>query len=200
MRSGTVSLYDQHASLYDRATRQIDRLLHQQRQQLLAHARGRVLDLAVGTGKNWCYYPADCQLWGIDLAAAMLQRARKRAQHVGRGVSLVQGDAGLLPYPDVSFDTVVCSLAACIFPEPIRVFQELRRVCAPTGHLLFLEHVRPPQPLLAALAEALTPVSAHLIGCHPNRPTVQYLQAAGLTVISQTTSLGGILVSVVAKP
>jgi ubiquinone/menaquinone biosynthesis C-methylase UbiE len=95
---------------------------------------------------------------------------------------------------------VVCTLAGCIFPDPVRVFQELRRVCTPTGCLLFLEHVRPPQPRLAALADAITPVTTQLIGCHPNRPTVQYLQGAGLTIVAQTTSLRGVLVSVVAEP
>jgi ubiquinone/menaquinone biosynthesis C-methylase UbiE len=200
MRSSTTALYDHHATLYDRATRLLDRLLHQQRQNLLAHARGRVLDVAVGTGKNLPYYPADCQVCGIDLATSMLQRAHKRAQHFGRVVSFVQGDAATLPYLDATFDTVVCTLAGCIFPDPVRVFQELRRVCVLTGSLLFLEHVRPPQPLLSVLADAITPVSAHLIGCHPNRPTVQYLQDAGLTIVAQTTSLGGVLVSVVAEP
>ena len=200
MPLGTPALYDQHASLYDLATHLLDYLLHQQRHNLLGHARGRVLDLAVGTGKNFPYYPPGCQLWGIDLAADMLLQARKRAQRLPCEVTLVRGDAANLPYRNGTFDTVVCTLAGCIFPDPVGVFQELRRVCTSTGTLLFLEHVRPPQPLLSALADVIAPISQRFVGCHPNRPTVQYLEAAGLTIDTQTTSFGGILVSVVARP
>lgn len=197
---GASQLYDQHASLYDRATQPLDQMLDEQRRQLLAHAHGRVLDIAVGTGKNLPFYPAECQLWGVDLAAGMLQRAQQRALLFGREIALVQGDAASLPYPDASFDTIVCTLGGCIFPDPIRTFQEFRRVCRATGRLLFLEHVRPPQPLLSLLADALTPISARVVGCHPNRPTVQYLQDAGLKLVNLTTSVAGILVSVIAKP
>lgn len=200
MRSHTKLLYDRYAIVYDNATQLLDQLLDPQRQHLLAYAHGRVLDLAVDTGKNLPYYPQNCHLWGIDLGTAMLQRTQRRAHRLGRGMVLVQGDAMKLPYPDSAFDTLVCTLAGCIFADPIRVFQELRRVCAPNGHLLFLEHVRPSQPLLGVLADAVTPLAVQLVGCHPNRRTVQNLQAAGLTIVAQTTSLGGLLVSVVAQP
>src|SRR5688572_26818323 len=53
------------------------------RRELLRRASGRVLEVAVGTGKNLRYYPRGCQITAVDLSPSMLAIARQRARRLG---------------------------------------------------------------------------------------------------------------------
>ena len=91
------------------------------RQWLGARARGRVLEVAIGTGLNLPFYPAaTTTITGIDLSPAMLAIARQRAADLGVQVDLHTGDAEALPFEDATFDTVVCALSLCTIPDPAR--------------------------------------------------------------------------------
>jgi len=83
------------------------------REWLGERARGRVLEVAIGTGRDLPHYPADVTITGIELSPAMLAIARQRAADLdpGREVTLREGDAEHLPFDDASFDTVVCALS-----------------------------------------------------------------------------------------
>jgi hypothetical protein len=50
---------------------------------------GEVLEVAVGTGKNLCYYPQDCRITAVDVSAEMLSLARKRAAKLSMGISFL---------------------------------------------------------------------------------------------------------------
>ena len=94
------------------------------RRSLLSRASGRVLEVAVGTGKNLpCYH--DCRITAIDLSSEMLNVARERAAKLSMHASLSLADAEVLPFADHSFDTVVSSLSTCTFPNPARVVREM---------------------------------------------------------------------------
>src|SRR5204863_3009932 len=69
-----------------------------------SQARGQVLEIAIGTGRNLPFYPANVQITGIEISPAMLEIARQRAQTLGRQIELVNGDAQALPFPDQHFD------------------------------------------------------------------------------------------------
>src|SRR5712691_5226462 len=58
------------------------------REWVCSQAKGDVLEIAVGTGRNFAYYPPDVHLTGIDLSASMLNIARQRADQLGRQVDL----------------------------------------------------------------------------------------------------------------
>ena len=88
------------------------------RQWLGERARGRVLEVAIGTGRNLPHYPTSATVTGIELSPAMLAIARQRAVDLGREVDLHEGDAEHLPCGDASFDTVVCALSLCTIPDP----------------------------------------------------------------------------------
>jgi SAM-dependent methyltransferase len=77
---------------------------------------GRTLEVAVGTGLNLLFYPADVELTGIDFSSAMLGAARRRAGQLGRAVGLREADAQALPFPDACFDTAVCTFSLCAIP------------------------------------------------------------------------------------
>jgi ubiquinone/menaquinone biosynthesis C-methylase UbiE len=106
----------------------------------LQQASGKVLEVAVGTGKNLNYYPRGCRIIAVDLSREMLNIARNRAAKLAKQVSFLVADAEALPFPDNSFDTVVSSVSTCTFPNPVAALKEIARVCRPEGKVLLLEH------------------------------------------------------------
>jgi ubiquinone/menaquinone biosynthesis C-methylase UbiE len=154
------------------------------KRKLLANARGRVLEIGVGTGLSFVHYPAIDELVGIEPAEQMLKRARKRARELGREVTLVQTPAETLPFEDDSFDTVVSLAVLCTVDDPKRALAEIRRVLRPNGRFVFLEHVRSSNPDLARWQDRLQrPWAWFVCGCHPNRRTLETIESSGFDVV-----------------
>jgi ubiquinone/menaquinone biosynthesis C-methylase UbiE len=107
-------------------------------------------------------------------------------------------DANALPFDDERFDTVTCSLALCTFTDPVRVMNEMRRVCKPGGRVLILEHVRPRDRAIAHLFDAITPFTQAKLGCTPNRDIRAIAENAGLRIDSAHTPGRGIVLAAVA--
>ena len=106
------AIYERMAGGYDRMIATWERLLFEDgREWVCSQARGSVLEIGVGTGRNLEMYPNDVDLVGIDLSPAMLGFARARARQLGRDVDLQLGDAQALSFASESFDTVVVTLA-----------------------------------------------------------------------------------------
>ncbi|HSP79821.1 MAG TPA: class I SAM-dependent methyltransferase [Myxococcaceae bacterium] len=201
MNSDVQGRYDELGRSYDTWTLLPDRLfLDGWRRELLSGARGDVLEVAVGTGKNLPFYPTGCRVTGVDFSRSMLDEAALRARALGCAFEPRMGDVTALPFADASFDTVVCTLAACTFGDPLAAFHEMRRVCRPDGAVLLLEHVLPRDRLLAGLAEALAPLARRAVGCNPNRDTLALVRQAGLHVTSVRGRARDIVLAVVARP
>lgn len=153
-------VWDRSAAGYDKQIAFFERhLLAGGREWLGRRARGRVLEVAIGTGRSLPFYRPDVQVTGVELSPAMLHNARALAVQLGREVDLREGDAAALPFADESFDTVVCALALCTIPEPRRALAEMRRVLVPGGRLLLLDHIGsswPPVYVAQWLVERLT--------------------------------------------
>jgi ubiquinone/menaquinone biosynthesis C-methylase UbiE len=153
------------------------------RRELLADARGRVLEIGVGTGLSFAHYPAVDELVGVEPSGPMLRRARHRALIAHRDVTLVQAPAENLPFEDDSFDTVVAIAVLCTVDHPGRALGEVRRVLRPGGSFLFSEHVRSSDPGRARWQDLLErPWGFVAGGCHPNRRTLGEIEAAGFVV------------------
>lgn len=96
----------------------------------------RMLDVACGAGQ--IAIPAalaGVKVTGIDIAANLIEQARKRALQNDVEVSFDEGDAEMLPYQDESFDVVISLIGAMFAPRPERVAAELIRVCRPGGQI-----------------------------------------------------------------
>ena len=99
-------------------------------------------------------------------------------------VTVQDGVAEALPAADASIDVVVSSLVLCSVADQSAVLTEAVRVLRPGGLLLFYEHVRSSNRVLAAAEDLLTPLWSRVAGgCHPNRDTAAAIAAAGLTVL-----------------
>src|SRR4030095_8759587 len=175
--------YDRFAQWFDLVEGVPDLLgIRKLRQRVLRQASGRVLEVAVGTGKNLRYYPRGCQIIAVDLSREMLNIARKRAGKLSIDVSLLLGDAQALPFFDHSFDTVVSSLSTCTFPEPVIALQEMARVCRKDGRVLLVEHGRSNREWLARWQDRHADQFAKPLGCHWNRQPLELVGQAGLKV------------------
>jgi ubiquinone/menaquinone biosynthesis C-methylase UbiE len=177
-------VWQKGAPTYDRKISGVERgLIAGGREWIGARASGRVLEVAIGTGRSLEHYPPDVSIVGIDLTPEMLRLAKRRAARLGREVELIEGDAEHLPFDDAAFDTVVCELGLCSIPRPAVAIAEMARVLKPGGTLLLLDHIGsswPPIWMLQWLVERVTIATA---GEHFTRRQLLLVRAAGLEVV-----------------
>lgn len=175
--------YDRSAGSYDRIISWAEKALFGGgREWVCSQARGEVLEIAVGTGRNFPFYPEGVRLTGIELSPKMLDLARRRARELGRDADLRVGDAHNLPFPDASFDTVVATLALCTIPDDRRALAEAARVLRPGGQLLLLEHVRSSVLPVWLLQRVLEPLTLLLEHDHLLREPLRHVEDSGLVV------------------
>jgi SAM-dependent methyltransferase len=179
------------ARFWDRIVRLAGRPELENRQELVRGARGRVLELGVGTGLNFRLYGDGVEVFGIEPEPNMLLQARERALRARVGVRLLRASAEDLPFREGTFDTVVASLVFCTIPDPAKAVREVRRVLAPGGELLIYEHVRSPRPRGARWQDRFTPAWRFFGGgCNPNRDTIATFREAGFEVAVRSFDLG----------
>ena len=148
------------------------------RRRLAAWARGRVLEVGCGTGRNLPLFAGET-LVGCDPHLAVLAAARRRAP----GAALVLARAEALPFRPSSFETVVSCLTFCSVFDPRRGLREVARVMASSGRLLMIEHVRHRHPWLGRWQDLIQPAwTAVSGGCHPNRDTEKTVRDAGFII------------------
>jgi SAM-dependent methyltransferase len=155
--------------------------LARHREELLRGAAGRVLELGGGTGANVPYYgDAVTELVVTEPDAHMARRLERRLRERRLPARVVRAPAEALPLESGSFDVVVSTLVLCTVEDPARALAEARRVLAPAGRLLFIEHVRSEDPRLARWQDRLRgPWAWFGCGCQVNRPTVESVRTAG---------------------
>lgn len=178
-------VYDKLAKVYDLT---FGPTLHPGRLQAIQRmdiqAGERVLEVGVGTGINLSLYPKNCSVTGIDFSGSMLEKARERAQRKGiRNMRLLQMDAGDLKFSDGSFDIVYAPYLISVVPDPIKVAQEMHRVCRPGGRIIFLNHFLSPNPVLSRLERWISPYTIH-IGFKADLDLPAFLAQANLHPVS----------------
>lgn len=144
----------------------------------------RVLEVGVGTGINLSLYPKNCTVTGIDFSGSMLEKARERATRKGiRNMRLLQMDAGDLKFADDSFDIVYAPYLISVVPDPVKVAQEMHRVCRPGGRIIFLNHFLSPNALLGRIERLISPYTIH-IGFKADLDLPAFLAQADLHPVS----------------
>ncbi len=178
--AATRARYDRIARFYDRMGRSSERRFAPWRAALWHRVQGsRVLEIGVGTGKSFPYYPVGMTITAIDLSPRMLEQARTHAAHSQIVVDLHEADVQALPFADASFDTAIASCVFCSVPDAVLGLRELRRVLVPGGQLLLLEHVLSRRPLLRRVMNLVSPLVVRRMGANINRETVENVRRAG---------------------
>jgi ubiquinone/menaquinone biosynthesis C-methylase UbiE len=165
-----------------------------------AHLQERsvVLDVATGTGEpglSAAGLVPRGQVVLIDLAEHMLAVAAANAAERGlANVETCVGDAASLPFPDESFDAVLCRFGFMFFPDMDAAATELARVIRPGGRVsaaVWAEPDNNPWATLVAgaiagvvVAPAVPPDSPGLFRCAPSGLMYDVLTRAGFRHVS----------------
>jgi SAM-dependent methyltransferase len=158
--------------------------MEDKRREVLGEARGRTLEVGSGTGINLdSYGPAVTELVMSEPDRHMVALLRRKVEASPVRATVVEAPAGELPYADQTFDTVTLVYVLCTVPDPGAALREIARVLKPGGRLLFIEHVRSPQPGLARWQDRLHgPWLLFANGCHCNRDTVAAIEGSPLEI------------------
>jgi SAM-dependent methyltransferase len=193
-----------HAALYDPMMGLVDRFggLGDRRRHLIAEARGEVVEVGGGTGRNLSYYrPPDVdRVVVLEPDAAMRARLLEKVDGCAVPVEVHEAPVESSGLPDGFADTVVASLVLCSVDEPSVALAEIKRLLEPErGRLLFLEHVASPG-LRGRVQSLATPVWKRTVapGCHLDRPTLDLIRSAGFAITDCHRS--GALVQGIAVP
>lgn len=207
--------YDGYASTYDTLDDgQIARTLGlaDQRRATVSLARGKTLEVGVGTGINLQFYvPERLQsLYAIDLSPGMLAQARQKRVGGGAGTATIPASFEVanveeMPFEDATFDTVVDTFSMCVYTDPQRAISEMARVLKPGGTLLLLEHSKSKSNRLLGAYQDLTAGPAAALGgkgCVYNQDVDGLISRVGrgvLQVVDRAEFLGGLVVAYVIR-
>ena len=156
-----------------------------QRAKVVPKASGQVLELGIGMGLNLGFYDTSQveRVVGVDPAAELRALALAAPRPANLEVAVEDGTAEALPFPDASFDTVVCTFTLCSVHTPAAALSEARRVLKPGGRFLFCEHGLAPDPGVATWQRRVEPIWKRIAGgCHLTRPIVSAIAGAGFQI------------------
>jgi ubiquinone/menaquinone biosynthesis C-methylase UbiE len=197
-RSDLIRTFDRQARWYEKKRRRQE--LKAWRQKLLHTAKGNVLEVAVGAGANFPYYPPDALVTAVDFSPEMLKKAKQAADECGMRATFIQSDVESLNFPPDSFDTVVSTLSLCGYDDPCHVLSLFNRWCKKDGRILLMEHGISSNPALAVLQKALDPLAYRLIGCHQKRDMMRIIQSSGICIEKAEHYFANVVHLVWAKP
>jgi SAM-dependent methyltransferase len=120
----------------------------------------------------------------------MHPRLRRRARQRGVDIELLAAPAEVIPVPDDSVDTVICSLVLCTVPDPDAAISEIRRVLRPGGTFRFVEHIaaHPASPRRWIQTALRRPWSWLFEGCQLCRDTGALIDTAGFAEVEMHRS------------
>jgi ubiquinone/menaquinone biosynthesis C-methylase UbiE len=156
-----------------------------QREKIVPRARGRVLEIGIGSGLNLAAYDAArvSTVHGLDPSPELTEMARRAAEQVPFHVEFVHAGAEDIPLATGGFDTVIATYTLCSIADIHGALAEIRRVLAPGGEFLFCEHGRAPDASVRKWQDRVNPVWRRFAGgCNLNRDIPELVRESGFTV------------------
>jgi ubiquinone/menaquinone biosynthesis C-methylase UbiE len=152
------------------------------RERTIARAKGRVLEIGVGSGANFPLYTNRVtEVLGLDPHPKMLEMAVGKAPAVT--TRIVRGSAEAIPLDAGSLDTVVTTWSLCSIPDASAALREMRRVLKPGGRLVFIEHGRSTDAGVRKWQDRLNPLWKKMVGgCNLNRPIDELVRGADFEI------------------
>ncbi len=149
-------------------------------------AKGRVLEIGIGSGLNLPYYDAAkvTSVIGVDPDEHFWARSEDRRNAVNFDVDRIGLSGEDIPMESASADTVVVTYSLCTIPDPVRALREMRRILKPGGEILFSEHGRAPDAKVEKWQTRIDPIWSKIAGgCHSGRDIPNLMSQAGLGII-----------------
>lgn len=156
-----------------------------QRAKVVPRARGRVLEVGIGSGLNLPFYDAAkvSKVWGLEPSPELTRMAARAAGAVPIEVEFIGLPGDEIPLEDDSVDTVVTTYTLCTIPDTAAALRQMSRVLRPGGELIFCEHGEAPDARVRRWQERVNPIWRRLGGgCNLNRPIPALLEAGGFRV------------------
>jgi ubiquinone/menaquinone biosynthesis C-methylase UbiE len=156
-----------------------------QREKVVPLARGRVLEVGIGSGLNLPFYDSAkvTRVWGLEPSREMIRMAEGAARRAPFAVEFLQASASAIPLDGKTVDTVLTTYTLCTVPEAELALLEMSRVLRPGGQLVFCEHGVAPDVSVRLWQDRLTPVWNRLAGgCELNRVIPAIIEAGGFRI------------------
>lgn len=161
-----------------------------QREKVVPRARGRVLEIGIGSGLNLPYYDSAkvSKVWGLDPSPEMTRMARRIAASLPFEVEFIGLPGDEIPLEDNSVDTVIVTYTLCTIADTTPALRQMSRVLRPGGELIFCEHGAAPDASVRRWQDRLNPIWTRLGGgCNLNRPIPTLIEAGGFEIKSLDT-------------
>ena len=158
--------------------------INYQRQKVVPLAKGKVLDIGIGSGLNIPFYNSDKidKVIGIDPSHELIDLSKELANDSKASIELVIGSAESIPYPDNFFDTVLVTYTMCTIPNVAIANKEMWRVLKDDGRLIFCEHGLAPDKKISKWQNRIDPFWGKIAGgCHLNRDIQKLITDAGFS-------------------
>ena len=158
--------------------------INYQRQKIVPLAKGKVLDIGIGSGLNIPFYNSNKidRVIGIDPSHELISLAKGLANDSKASIELVIGSAESIPYPDNFFDTVLVTYTMCTIPNVEIANKEMWSVLKDDGRLIFCEHGLAPDKKISKWQNRIDPFWGKIAGgCHLNRDIQKLITDAGFS-------------------
>ena len=202
--------YDREAKTFDDAVRSSEYWsgIENMRASLAYGARGDVLEVACGTGRNFSYYdPKKVRtLLAMDACDGMVEEARAKLRTRDGGTTVreamvTRGDTHRINVKTGSVDTVVDTFGLCSYEDAVGALREMKRVVKRDGgRVLLLEHGRSEYGWLSNILDHFADAHARRWGCYWNRDILKLIEDAGLEIVEKSTHHLGTTFVIEATP
>jgi len=143
-----------------------------------------VLEIGIGTGASFQFYPDKTNVIGIDISPDMLDLAKEKIKNnkiENKYMSMMNGEH--LSFPDNTFDKVVAMYVMSVTQNPKSLVEEMKRVCKDDGDIYIVNHFSSESDKfwVKALEKGLMPISK-ILGWKPYFPFSEFNNYANLNV------------------
>jgi len=159
--------------------------IDQQRAKMVPLAKGRVLEVGMGSGLNLKHYNADQVelVWGLEPSRGMRLKAQRNLDQSRVAVEWLDLPSESIPLGDNSADTVVLTYTLCTIDDYQGALAEMKRVLKPSGQLVFSEHGQAPDAAVRKWQRRVNPIWKKLVGgCNLDREIPVLIEEAGFTI------------------
>ncbi|MNJ43492.1 putative methyltransferase YcgJ [compost metagenome] len=175
-----VRIFDRQAKSYEKRRKKMQ--LAGERSKLLRYATGKVLEVSVGAGNNFPFYPKGVHVTAVDFSPKMIEKAEEAAAECGIDCELFVSDVESLEFPENTFDTIVSTLSLCAYQRPDEVLSKMKAWVKTGGKILLFEHGISTNRTYSWFQNRLDGLSVKLLGCHQNRDILQMVNDAGIVI------------------
>ena len=163
------------------------------RRELLADARGLVLETWMGPGANFRFYPGGVKVIGTDTGSRVLQAARLEAAKYGRDAVFIASEFENLKFNDHSFDTIVCTFSLFYHHNPGQLLTQFHKWCKPEGQVLILEYGLSRYGIFRWLQQKWDPLQYRLSGIHRDKDFLAIIRESPLQLQKVKIKYGGMV-------